>query len=208
MQGVKNKYDHICRQQQINQSCCHVITTFIFADIYVYLIIYILSYAVNALLLLLFIWLNHWTACFTVCFFFHLYWEILSLHCWNWWEDNGFQIPAGVSFSGLPLKNVICWHTQCWGREAKQFVTELDHFLHRWDIFVHMLYSISAGMVNPLGRLSEEENKGSRTHCVVCFYFYFLNVCVSTGAFAFACQSLTMGVVLLFSQVDSVCRIW
>lgn len=108
---------------------------------------------------------------------------------------------GGVHCQVLPLKNVICWHTECWGREGKQFVTELDHFLHWWDFFVHMLYSISASMFSPLGWLSEEENKGSRSHCVVGFLLFFLECVFVYWSFAFACQSLTMGVVLFSSQV-------
>lgn len=146
---------------------------------------------------------NLFTVCYSHEYFFSLVLkEILTLHCWIWWEDNGFQIPeGGVHCQVLPLKNVICWHTECWGREGKQFVTELDHFLHWWDFFVHMLYSISASMFSPLGWLSEEENKGSRSHCVVGFLLFFLECVFVYWSFAFACQSLTMGVVLFSSQV-------
>lgn len=115
---------------------------------------------------------------------------------------------GGVHCQVLPLKNVICWHTECWGREGKQFVTELDHFLHWWDFFVHMLYSISASMFSPLGCLSEEENKGSRSHCVVGFLFFFFGMCVCLLELCFCMPELNYGGCAVLFTGDSVCRIW
>lgn len=115
---------------------------------------------------------------------------------------------GGVHCQVLPLKNVICWHTECWGREGKQFVTELDHFLHWWDFFVHMLYSISASMFSPLGCLSEEENKGSRSHCVVGFLLFFFGMCVCLLELCFCMPELNYGGCAVPFTGDSVCRIW
>lgn len=39
---------------------------------------------------------NLFTVCYSHEYFFSLVLkEILTLHCWIWWEDNSFQIPEG-----------------------------------------------------------------------------------------------------------------
>lgn len=153
---------------------------------------------------------NLFTVCYSHEYFFHLYWKRFWLCIVEFGGKTTVSryLRGGVHCQVLPLKNVICWHTECWGREGKQFVTELDHFLHWWDFFVHMLYSISASMFSPLGCLSEEENKGSRSHCVVGFLFFFFGMCVCLLELCFCMPELNYGGCAVPFTGDSVCRIW
>lgn len=128
--------------------------------------------------------------------------EILTLHCWIWWEDNSFQIPEGGFIVRYCLLKMLFAGTQ--NVEAER----ANNLWLSWITFCTdgtFLYTCCT-VYQPVCSAHWDACLRKKTREVEVivwwvFYYFFLECVFVYWSFAFACQSLTMGVVLFSSQV-------
>lgn len=128
--------------------------------------------------------------------------KILTLHCWIWWEDNSFQIPEGGFIVRYCLLKMLFAGTQ--NVEAER----ANNLWLSWITFCTdgtFLYTCCT-VYQPVCSAHWDACLRKKTREVEVivwwvFYFFFLECVFVYWSFAFACQSLTMGVVLFSSQV-------